>query len=269
MALRRSDRGAVTSPYAVRIGRRPDLGQHGPRNVEESEQLVVPLERFEVHQHGAAGVGDVGDVRAAVDAAGELPDQPAVDRTEDGVAGFGVGPDAVDVVEDPLDLAAGEVRRRRQARTAAGSARRDRRAPAGWRSGRCGCPARRSRCSTGRPVRRFHTTVVSRWLVMPMAARSRRREARVRAARRAITALVRPQISTGSCSTQAGPRHDLLVLELAAADLVAVVIEDHEPRARRPLVHSTHEVGHDPVWPLPRAPRTARCSRCDGGGAQT
>ena len=50
-------------------------------------------------------------------------------------------------------------------------------------------------------MRRFHTTVVSRWLVMPMAARS---EALSRCPRRAdrITALVRPQISTGSCSTR-------------------------------------------------------------------
>ena len=50
----------------VRVRRRPDLRQHLPRDVEEADQLVVPVERLEVHQHRAAGVGHVGDVHAAV-----------------------------------------------------------------------------------------------------------------------------------------------------------------------------------------------------------
>ena len=49
-----------------------------------------------------------------------------------------------------------QARRRAAARTAA----------------RCGGPARRWRCAIGSPVRRSHSTVVSRWLVMPMAAMS-------------------------------------------------------------------------------------------------
>ena len=55
----------------------------------------------------------------------------------------------------------------------------------------------------GRPVRRFHTTVVSRWLAMPSASRS----AGFRLAEFntvLITALVRSQISTGLCSIQPG-----------------------------------------------------------------
>ena len=55
----------------------------------------------------------------------------------------------------------------------------------------------------GRPVRRFHTTVVSRWLVMPSAARSAGFRLLVPRAVR-MTALVRSQISTGLCSTQPG-----------------------------------------------------------------
>ena len=42
----------------------------------------------------------------------------------------------------------------------------------------------------------------------------------------------------------AGPRQDLLVLELVAADLVAVVVEHHEAGARRALVDRTDEVSH-------------------------
>jgi hypothetical protein len=55
----------------------------------------------------------------------------------------------------------------------------------------------------GCPVFGFHTTVVSRWLVTPIAARS----APVRPAARSapvITSFVRAAISIGSCSTQPG-----------------------------------------------------------------
>lgn len=53
----------------------------------------------------------------------------------------------------------------------------------------------------GRPVRGSQTTVVSRWLVIPMASRSVPLRPPVRRAF-CITELVRSQISTGSCSTQ-------------------------------------------------------------------
>jgi len=55
----------------------------------------------------------------------------------------------------------------------------------------------------GRPVRRFHTTVVSRWLVRPSAPRSAATMPR-EASTVLTTALVRSQISIGSCSTQPG-----------------------------------------------------------------
>ena len=56
---------------------------------------------------------------------------------------------------------------------------------------------------TGTPVRLSQTTVVSRWLVMPIAARSRACRPPVRNAP-AITVCVLRQISTGSCSTHPG-----------------------------------------------------------------
>ena len=55
----------------------------------------------------------------------------------------------------------------------------------------------------GRPVRRFQTSVVSRWLVRPSAARSEGRRF-VAFSTVMMTALVRSQISTGLCSTQPG-----------------------------------------------------------------
>src|SRR5690606_32393199 len=78
------------------------------------DDLVVPVERFQVHQHGAAGVGHVGDVLAAVGAAGEVPDDPGVDVAEDGVAALGCFAHAVNVLQDPFHLRAGEVGRQRQ-----------------------------------------------------------------------------------------------------------------------------------------------------------
>ena len=57
-----------------------------------------------------------------------------------------------------------------------------------------------ARC-TALPVARSHTTVVSRWLVMPIAAMSLAvRLAFFSASRQ--TAIVEVQMSSGSCSTQ-------------------------------------------------------------------
>jgi hypothetical protein len=67
--------------------------------------------------------------------------------------------------------------------------------------------ARRS-CQTialysGSPVRRFHTTVVSRWLVMPIDAMSFAVTPAFASASFAVASCV-CQISIGSCSTQPG-----------------------------------------------------------------
>ena len=55
----------------------------------------------------------------------------------------------------------------------------------------------------GRPVVLFHTTVVSRWLVMPMAAMSAAEAPALRRASRATSSCVE-KISSASCSTQPG-----------------------------------------------------------------
>ena len=56
-----------------------------------SQQLVVPLQRVDVEQHRARGVAGVGDVQRA---AGQLPDEPGVDRAERQLAGLGALPRA-------------------------------------------------------------------------------------------------------------------------------------------------------------------------------
>ena len=56
---------------------------------------------------------------------------------------------------------------------------------------------------TGLPVARSHTTVVSRWLVMPMPASSLASSLALASAPRQTSTVAR-QISSGSCSTQPG-----------------------------------------------------------------
>ena len=80
---------------------------------------------------------------------------------------------------------------------------------AGRRARRCGGPARRWRGGSALPVRRSHTSVVSRWLVMPIAAMSRRRRAGLARAPRGRPRPCVDQRSSGSCSTQPGRREML------------------------------------------------------------
>jgi hypothetical protein len=86
-----------------------DLGQHRDRDAHVRGDVLAPGQRVEVHEHGARSIGDVGDVHAAVDAARHVPQHPGVGVAEQQVATLGGLARAVDVVEDPLDLRAGEV----------------------------------------------------------------------------------------------------------------------------------------------------------------
>src|SRR5699024_10253377 len=58
--------------------------------------------------------GGVGDVHAAVGAAGGVPDHPRVHVAEEDLTAFGALPQTVHIVQQPADLGAGEVRRQRQ-----------------------------------------------------------------------------------------------------------------------------------------------------------
>jgi hypothetical protein len=100
-----------------RIRQRPDLGQHLPGHVEGRQQLVVPVELLEVHQHGSAGIGDIGQVHTAVRAAGQVPQQRRVDGPEERVTGLRGLAEPVDLLEQPGQLPAREVRRRRETRS--------------------------------------------------------------------------------------------------------------------------------------------------------
>src|SRR5690606_29083274 len=82
---------------------------------ERRGDVLAPAQRVEVHEQGARRVGHVRDVHAAVDAAREVPQRPRVGVAEQHVAGLRLLARTLDVVEDPLDLRAREVRGERQA----------------------------------------------------------------------------------------------------------------------------------------------------------
>ena len=82
------------------------LGQHRARHAQHLQQLVVPCAGVDVEQQRARGVGGVGGVHLA---AGEPPQQIAIDGAEDQFAALGARARAGHVVEDPGDLGAGEI----------------------------------------------------------------------------------------------------------------------------------------------------------------
>ena len=100
----------------INFARALDLGQHRTRHAEQFEHFLVPLEGVDVEQEGAAGVRDV---RNMVTAAGEVPDEPAVYRSEAELTGICLLTRARDVFEDPADLCSAEVRVENEAGLAA------------------------------------------------------------------------------------------------------------------------------------------------------
>ena len=104
----------LRATHAVDLGRGPDLRQHRHRNAHVGCDGGLPVEGLEVHQHGAGGIGDIGDVHTTVHTPGEVPQHPGVHGAHHQVTGLGAFPGALDVVEDPLDLRPGEVGGQRQ-----------------------------------------------------------------------------------------------------------------------------------------------------------
>ncbi len=103
------DAGELAHGGAVHLGGGPDLRQDGLGDVHGGADRGVPLEGPQIHQHGAAGVGDVRDVPSAVGAAGEVPDQPGVHGAERDLAALGPVPQPRHVVQQPGRLGAGEI----------------------------------------------------------------------------------------------------------------------------------------------------------------
>ena len=93
--------------HAESVRRRMHVGKDRARYPQEPQQLIVPVVGVDVEEKRARSVGDVGDVRAV---AGELPCEPRVDRAEGELAALGARACAGDLVEQPGDFRAAEVR---------------------------------------------------------------------------------------------------------------------------------------------------------------
>ena len=82
------------------------VGQHTARYVKDLQDLIVPVQRVDVEQHRPAGVGIVGHMDLA---AGQLPDQPCLDRAKEQVAPLGPRAHAGHIVQNPFQLGCREI----------------------------------------------------------------------------------------------------------------------------------------------------------------
>ena len=62
------------------------------------------MEGIQIHQHGAAGIGDIGDMGPTAGPAGEPPDDPGFHGPEKGLAFIGRTAGRGNVVQDPFDF---------------------------------------------------------------------------------------------------------------------------------------------------------------------
>lgn len=79
-------------------------GQHTGRDPQQATQLLIPAQPVDIKEHGAGGVGVVGDVLPR-----QPPDEPRLHRAEQQLPPFRPLPGAGDVIQDPADLGAGEI----------------------------------------------------------------------------------------------------------------------------------------------------------------
>src|SRR5688500_14514853 len=84
---------------------RDDGGQNAGWNPEVVEQRIRPASLVDVEEKGAGGVGCVSQMLAA----GEVPDQPGVDRAETNFAAARASFEFRIGVEQPPDLACREI----------------------------------------------------------------------------------------------------------------------------------------------------------------
>ena len=86
---------------------RHHLRQQRRWNFKQCQQLRVPLQGMDIEQQGARRIAGI---RHMASAAGQVPHQPTVDGAKRQLAALGAGACARHVVQQPLQLGAGEIR---------------------------------------------------------------------------------------------------------------------------------------------------------------
>ena len=92
--------------FAIYTGRRFNFRQHALRNIEITEECVIPFEFVDVVEHRT---GSVGVIRHMSLAAREFPNQPGINGTKEQVALFCLFAGTFHLVENPFDFRSGEI----------------------------------------------------------------------------------------------------------------------------------------------------------------
>ena len=122
------------------------------------EQFVVPIQRVDVEDQGAAGVRVIGHVSPA---AGQPPHEPCIDGAEEDLTSRRAAPQTVAGIQQVADLRAREVGVDHQARFG-GKQRPPNPRPSNDRSAGLTRLCQTMAFATGRPVSRSQRIVVSR-----------------------------------------------------------------------------------------------------------
>src|SRR6267378_171611 len=93
-----------------------DARQHGFGDAKDLEQFRVPGECLQIHELGAAGVGNIGDVNAAFWTTGQSPHEKTVKVAEERITRLSLLADSGNVFQEPADFQTTEVRGQRQTR---------------------------------------------------------------------------------------------------------------------------------------------------------
>ena len=226
-----------------------DLREHRPGNADLATDLLVPVERPQIHEQSPGGVGGIGDVQGGLavvvppPAPGEVPHQPRVDGPREQFTRLGaLGPTlalGVQVIQDPPDLGAREVGRQGQSRGGAETIVTLR------------VPLRQARADPGRARVLPHDRVVHgqsggpiphhRRLTLigdPDRAHRRRLQVHMAGDLRHRRAHIRPDLHRIVLHPP-GVREDLPVFDLGGGgrDGQAVVVEEYRPRRRGALIY--------------------------------
>jgi hypothetical protein len=92
-----------------------DPRKQAARNLEGGQQVLVPIETAQIHELSPARVGHVGQMRAARGTAGEIPQQPGIDRPEQDLAARGGAAQPRHLIEQPAKFQCAEIAGERQA----------------------------------------------------------------------------------------------------------------------------------------------------------
>src|SRR6267378_8091044 len=84
-----------------------DVRKYCGWHAQQIQQLRIPLTHVDVVEERARSIRGVGDVRAV---AGEMPDEPGIDGAEGELAALGARSRAGNMVQEPGDLGAAEIR---------------------------------------------------------------------------------------------------------------------------------------------------------------